>query len=206
MEPQLESPADGSDAAYAAYCTEVLDSGFQCEDADSGTVVSQEFFEQVRDIDTGATGDDSLDAALAQLAMAEQACEAGMVDLLASPDSGAAAAAESTPEPTWQQLQQQGAAAAAAAADGRWGTPGRVRSYLLAGSIAMAADRRTLASCGVTHVLNCIGTDDLLEAGGYDGSCSCQEFFARSDDGLGPCEYLRLAAMDDPEYPLIESE
>lgn len=37
---------DEQDAAYATYCTELLDSGFRWEDGDAdGTVVSAEFFE-----------------------------------------------------------------------------------------------------------------------------------------------------------------
>jgi GNAT superfamily N-acetyltransferase len=211
MELPFEAPSAASDQAYADYAAELLESGFQLpqddgdDDPDDGGVeVSQEFFEALQGIDASATNDDSLDAALAQLAVAEQACVGGMEDLLASPlDAGDRA----------RGAGAVGVACGAGVSPGgerRWqGRPGRVRSYLLVGSLEMAADRKMLAGLGVTHVLNCCGTADLREEEGYSvatgltKSCACREYFERGGDGLAPCEYLRLSAIDEPGYPLL---
>ena len=211
MELPLEASSVASDQAYANYAAELLESGFQLpqlddgDDLDDGGVeVSQEFFEALQEIDASATNDDSLDVALAQLAIAEQACVGGMKDLMTSPldagdhDRGAAGPVA--------------VAYAAVSAGGRcWqGRPGRVRSYLLVGSLEMAVDRKMLAGLGVTHVLNCCGAAELEEEEGYGvvtgltaETCACHEYFECGGDGLAPCEYLRLSAIDEAEYPLL---
>ncbi len=191
------------DQAYANYTFELLEAGFTLPQDDepldgvSARQVSEAY--ALQGIDANATSDDSLDAALEQLAIAEQACEDDMKDILNSPSDtgGGAGTVHVGPAPVL-------AVADTTVVDRRSGTPGRVRSYLLVGSAKMAADRAMLAGLGVTHVLNCCGTE-LAEADGYDvsGRWSCREHFELGGDGLPPCEYLRLSAIDEPEYPLL---
>ncbi len=211
------------DQAYADYAAELLEAGFnldprnaQVYDDDGGVSVHQ-VSEAVQGIDTNTTSDESLDAALAQLAVAEQVCASGMEELLASPadgdDANGAAADRAGAAPVLGVANTTAGGCCAGT------TPGRVRSYLLVGSAQMAADRAMLAGLGVTHVLNCCGTE-LAEADGYGaegarfegpsvvatmihGHCSCREHFERGGGGLAPCEYLRLSAVDDPDYPLL---
>jgi GNAT superfamily N-acetyltransferase len=204
MEPTSGTVAEN----YTRYCVDLLDTGWRCQDSDSeidpaaasslaaarqqqharsssssgGSSARHDGVAHEAAVTSGT--DDALDGTLRELQAAEWACEAEMQQLVAS--------SQAVDRPS------------------RTRELGHVLPYLLVGSISAASDRPTLAIHGVTHVINCSQPSDssdarVWEQDGYDGRCTCREFFERGGDGLPPCQYLCLRCDDDPSYLLLDT-